>query len=224
LVFASLARISRAQDKQAILVDKFQDASCEVLWARLDNLSSQLNSNPEVIATIAMSGKIGQLRDDLWIDDMIRGYFRSTRPIPSDRWKIVRTAPKAERNIEFWITPVGGEPPRIESAEWSLGLPKETNPFVFDYEPDHMEEVTVCLDSDRIRLLAQVLQANQTARTNVVLIVRSQNEFVRRTRRTMSELVGVYGISRQQIRIFKKITRRPNPYRIHPDVEYWLVP
>ena len=220
----ALSPVAQAQDKQSILIDTFQKVSCEELWARLDNLQSALGSNPDAVATISLSGKIGELHDDLWIEDMIRGYFLRTRPVSSDRWKIVRTRPEVERNIEFWITPAGAEAPKIETAEWSLAYPRQTKPFMFAYEPDHMEEVTVCLDSNRIRLLAQVLQANSNARTNVVLIVRSRKEFERREHRTLSELVDVYGIRREQIKIFKKITRRPNPYRIHPDVEYWLIP
>jgi hypothetical protein len=215
---------SAQQVPTAIMVDQFSDASCEVLWARLDNFHNELSNNPTAVATIAVSGKIGELHDDLWIEDMIRGYFLRTRTIPSARWKIVRMRPEVNRKIEFWITPLGAEPPKIETAEWSLIYPEETKPFIFAYDPDHMEEVSVCLASNQLRFLAQVLRANPTARINVVLVVRSQKEFARRTRQTIAELVRDYGVQLKQIRVFKKITRKADPYNIEPDVEYWFVP
>jgi hypothetical protein len=207
----------------SMLVDGFQDASCEVLWARLDGFRSALSNDPSAIATIAISGKIGEIQNDLWIEDMIRGYFRMTG-ISSDKWKIVRTRPQAERRIEFWISPAGAEPPRIEAAEWSLTYQKPAKPFIFAYEPDHMEDVSVCLPSNGLRLLSNVLQASPNARTNVVLMVRSKKEFERKRRRTLFELVSSYAIQRQQIRIFKQIINKPDPYHIEPEVEYWLVP
>ena len=205
-------------------MDSFQNPNCEDLWARLDNLLVALSKNPDSTATFALSGKTGELRNDLWIENMIRGYFRSMKNIPADRWKIVRTGPAAARRIELWITPPGAIPPEIERADWSLLYAKTTKPFIFAYSPDHMEDVTVCLPSDQLRLLAVVLSANPTARTNVVLIVRSQKEFVRRMLHTSADLVDDYGIQRKQIKIFEKVTRKKDPYNIEPDVEYWFVP
>jgi hypothetical protein len=206
------------------MVDQFTDASCEVLWARLDGFRSEINNNPNAVATVTLSGKIGEIEKDLWIEDMIRGYFLRTDKLPVERWKVVRLRPDAERRIEFWIIPAGADDPKIETAEWSLVYSKDTKPFLFAYKPDHLEEVSVCLVSNRVRLLAQLLRANPTSRTNVVLIVRSQKEFVRRMRQTIAELVNDYGVSRKQIKIFKKVTRKKAPYNIEPDVEYWFVP
>ena len=132
--------------------------------------------------------------------------------------------PEAKRKVELWITPAGAERPKIDSAEWSLIYPKGTKPFIFAYDPDHSEEVDVCLASDQTGLLAEVLKANPSARTNIVLKVRSQNEFARRKRQTISELVNHYEISVQQIKIFKQIAHKPDRYHIEPDTEYWLVP
>jgi hypothetical protein len=206
------------------MVDQFADASCEVLWARLDGFREEISNNPDSVATVALSGKIGEIDKDLWIEDMIRGYFLLTHSLSADRWKVVRLRPEAERRIEFWITPVGAEAPKLEAGEWSLQYTKGSKPFLFAYQPDHMEEVSVCLASNRVRLLAQVLSANPNARTNAVLVVRSQKEFVRRSGQTIAELVRDYGIPRKQIKVFKKISRKADPYNIEPDVEYWLVP
>jgi hypothetical protein len=222
VLFASCAFPQR--QPASTLVDSLQNPSCEDLWARLDYFLVELSKKPDSSATIALSGKMSELRDDLWIEDMIRVYFRSMKNVPTDRWRIVRTGPAAARKIELWITPPGGKPPEIQQANWSLLYAKTTKPFIFAYSPDHMEDVTVCLPSNQLRLLAQVLSVNPTARTNVVLVVRSQKEYARRMRQTIAELVDDYGVQRRHIKIFKKVTRKKDPYNIEPDVEYWFVP
>lgn len=206
------------------LIDTVRDTSCEVLWAQLDNFAVELHNNRGSFATIGISGEIGDLRDDLWTEDMIRRYFVRLREIPLDRWQVVRMRPEAKRKVELWITPESAERPKIDSAEWSLIYPAGIKPFIFAYDPNHAEEIDVCLPSDQTGLLAEVLKANPTARTNVVLKVRSQKEFARRKRQTISELVNHYEINVQQIKIFKQIIHKLDPYRIGPDIEYWLVP
>ena len=143
-LFLVLASVSPAQSRNSFLVDKFQNPSCEDLWARLDGFLIQLHNDPEAIATVAVSGKVGQLRDDLWTEDMIRRYFLS-RNVPSHKWKLVRTRPETERRIEFWLTPAGAEAPRIDIAEWSLEYPRKTKPFIFASYPNYAQEVSVCL-------------------------------------------------------------------------------
>lgn len=205
------------------LIDEFQNPSCEDIWARLDGFLIQLNNNPDAKGTIAISGKSNDLRDDLYYDAMIRGYFLK-RKVPASRWKIVRTPLERDRQVKFWLTAPGSMPPEIQVAEWSLEYSPEVKPFIFTWGENYMVEVTVCLYVDELALLARVLKANPEAKTNVVLKVRSRYEFTRRKRRSIAALVNDYSIRRSQIRIFKKSGFKGDRYGIEPNAEYWLIP
>jgi hypothetical protein len=219
----ALASSQLRVETKPFLVDQFADPNCEDLWARLDGFLSQLNRNPDTIGTVTISGKIGDLRNDLMIEDMIRRYF-ARRNVSPERFQILRLKPETQRMLEFWITPAGGETPKLQTAEWSLVYPTEAKPFIFAVEPSYDVEINICLYSDPLALLSKVLRANQDACTNVVLKVRSQKEYLRRKRRVISNLITKYGIQRQRIRIFKQVTHETNTYGIYPDIEYWFVP
>ena len=181
-----------AQEKaKAILVDEFGQTSCEEIWVRLDNFLIQLNENPGAIGTAEISGKIGDAHKDLYFESQINMYFLR-RKIPRERWSIVRTRPGTERSFRFWLTPTGGDLPKINAAEWSLQYTKETKPFVFGWGESYAEDV--CLTADELGNLAQILKANPNARTNVVLVVRSQREYDRRRREVMKQLSEDYSI------------------------------
>lgn len=218
-----LYTVAHSQNPEAFQqIDEFQNPNCEDLWARLDNFRIQINNNPDATAIVALSGKNYDLRNDLWYEAMIRTYFMS-RKLPAGRWKVLRTQPQAVRKAEFWLTPAGGELPNVQVSDWSLEYSKETKPFIFTFGDSYAVETNVCLYADELALLARVLAANPSARTNVVLKVRSQKEYLRRKASTISTLVNDYAIRRHQIKIFKEVTHRPNPYGIHPTVEYWFV-
>lgn len=204
------------------LVDEFSNPNCEDIWARLDNFLTQLNNNPMATATISMSAKRGEARDDLYYETMMRNYF-ITRKVALERWRIIRTKAEESRIIRFWLTPPGARLPMLEVAAWSLEYPLGTKPFIFTNGENYMVEVTVCLYVNELDLLAKVLAANPHSRTNVVLIVKSKEQFYRRKKQVLRKLVGDYSISSNRIKFFQRINRRPNPYGIRSDAEYWFV-
>ena len=102
--------------------------------------------------------------------------------------------------------------------------PSGTKPFLFTEGESYSVELGVCLDVDEVALLAKALEFNPAARVNVVLIVRSNREYLRRKEKTTKELVDAYSISRSRIRMFRKLASKPNPYGIYPTTEYWLIP
>lgn len=208
---------------KAVLVDEFGKPDCEVLWAKLDGFIQQVQTDPTSIATIEISGKTDDSHGNFYWDNMIRGYF-VRRNIPKERWSVRRAALGNERIVRFWLTPPGAIPPKIEVAEWDMAYPIDTKPFIFTNGESYSVEVGVCLYVDEIALLAKALEFNPAARVNVVLIVRSDREYLRRRQKTIKELVDGYSIRRSRIKIFKKLSSKPNPYGINPTTEYWLIP
>ena len=86
-----------------------------------------------------------------------------------------------------------------------------------------MVEVGVCLCVDGLALLADAVKENPGSRVSVVLIARSERSFQRRKLQTLKEL-GEYSIPRHRVRVFEVISRKPNPFGIKPEAEYWLLP
>ena len=216
------ANVSSGQAPQSISVDEFSNPNCEDIWARLDNLLVQLDNNPTATATISISAKHGELKGDLYFEAMMRNYL-IRRKISRDRFQIIRTHPTAHREIEFWLTPPGATSPKIDRAEWSLEYARDTKPFIFTHGENYAVEIGVCINVDELSLLAEVLEANPIARTNVVLDVRNGSQFNSKKRKTLKDLME-YGIAKKRIRFFKRINRKPNPYGIRPTAEYWFAP
>lgn len=211
------------EPQKAVLFDEFGSPDCENLWARLDGVMHELSFKPTSTATVEISGIASDVHVNFYWENMIRGYF-IRRNLPQDRWIVRRTALGKERRVRFWITPSGGVLPEIQEAEWDMKYPVGTKPFIFTNGRSYSVEVGVCLDVNEIALLAKALESNPDARINVVLIVGSDRECLRRRRETIKELVEVYSMERSRIRMFKKLSSKPNPYGIHPTAEYWLVP
>lgn len=208
-----------AQRSSATLVDEFGNPNCEDLWARLDNFLIQINNNPDLVGTISFSGKVGDLQRDLYYENQMKLYF-IRRQIPQSRWRIIRVKPRPSRTIQFWLTQPGETPKGVEFSQWSLVYPDGTKPFVFAWADSYPEDV--CLTADEVGLLAEVLKANPDARTNVVLVVRTQQDYERRRKQTLRRLTSNYLIPKRQIRIFKDL--RSKRYGIASDVQYWFVP
>lgn len=212
-----------AQTRPAsVLIDEFQNGNCEQIWARLDSLAIRMNADPTATGTVSISGAINDIRNNLYYDAMIRGYFADRRM--SERVKIIRTDLQQKRHFELWLTPANAEPPVVHAADWPLEYPEHAKPFIFTEGENYMVTVSVCLYVDEVALLAKVLKANPKARTNVVLKVPSHKEFALRKRKVIKILTTNYSIPRSQIRIFEQLGFKKDPHGIESNTEYWLVP
>ena len=212
-----------AQTRPAsVLIDEFQNGNCEEIWARLDMLAVQMNNDPSATGTVSISGVVNDVRDNLYYEAMVVGYFADRRM--SDRVNIIRTALQQKRHFELWLTPANSEPPVVHPAEWPLEYPENAKPFIFTERENYMVTVSVCLPVDELALLAKVLGVNPKARTNVVLKVPSHKEFALRKRKVIKILTTNYSIPRSQIRIFEQLGFKKDPHGIESNTEYWLVP
>lgn len=207
----------------SMLIDEFTDPNCEDLWARLDNLSVQIRANPSAVATVEISGKTNDIRANLYWESMIRTYLIK-RKFPSERWRLIRTPLQVHRRFRFSLTPPRAPLPDTDDADWPIEYAPGKEPFIFTSGDSYAVEINVCLYVDEIALLEKVVAANPRSRLNVVLIVKSERQFRRRKRDTLAMLSEDYAIPLTRIKVFKKISRKPNPYGIEPNTEYWLLP
>ena len=196
---------------------------CEMLWAQLDLASSETLKVAGSRLVIDITGFVQDSpeRNVYWYE-FVRSYF-ARRKIEPDRWTI-RTLPLADQwTIKFWILPAGSDPPQVIERKWRLKYPSGTKPFMFTNGDSYSVEVGVCLYVDEVAMLADAVKENPSSRVNVVLTVKSDREFIRRKRKVLKEL-DEYSVSPDKVRVFKKISRKPNPYGIDPTIEYWLLP
>ena len=224
LLLSSLSGATNAQvPPKTVLLNEIGDPQCEFLWAALDHLRAEILNKPGSFATVEISGVTGDPRGNFYWEAFIRNHL--ARYTPKASWAIHRTAVGSDRRVKLWLTPPGGDPPKINVAEWSFIYPPDTKPFVFSNGgEDHSVKSGVCLYVDEIRLLANALRENPEARLNVVLIVPSDRAYRRRRANTLRMLTREYSISPSHIRIFRKLDTKPDPHDLEPDAEYWFVP
>jgi hypothetical protein len=223
LLVAFVVGANGQEPPKAILVDEFSNPNCEVLWSRLDAFIQEMKSDSTSVAIIEISGKANDPKGNFYWDSMIRGYFTRTN-FPPKRWNIHRTALADQRILRFWRMPPGAALSSIDVAEWTMVYPRGAKPFIFTNGESYAAEIDVCLHVDEIALLAKALEFNPGARVNVVLVVRSNREYLRRKQKITKDLVDDYSISRSRIKMFMKLSSKPNPLGIHHTTEYWLIP
>lgn len=211
---------------QPILVAERANANYELMLQILDLTAITVAKHPGSKCIIVVAGKNDEVHKDLFLEIMVRKYFTTRAgPLLKDRWKFVRARQTGQRSVKAWVIPEGVAEPEIDAADWSLLYPARTKPFLItdcggypaEWEPEP------CSYADDIYILARLLEADQNARTNVVLKVRSRMEFAARKRKTLANLRNSYGINAKQVRFFK-VTLSPNADEGPSTVEYWFVP
>lgn len=198
------------------------EPSCEFLWAQLDLVRSEMLTNSNARLVVEITGITDSPRDNIYWYEFLRSYL--SRYIPSqERWTI-RTLPLHERReIKFWLIPPDDSLPPAKEVKWSYSFPPKTKPFLFTNKENYSVEVGVCIYVNELAMLANAVKDNPGARINLVLIVKTEREFIRRKREAINELES-YGVSAKKVTVFKKRSRKPNPYGIQPTSEYWLLP
>jgi len=224
LLICFVAATAAQEPPKAVLYDEFGKPDCELLWARLDGLASELQKRPDTVAIVdIISAPSKDPHIAFYWDSMIRGYF-IRRKFPQHRLNIRRGVLASDWSIKFWVSSPGARLPELKESKWQMIYQSGSKPFLFTNGESYSVEVGVCLDVDEIALLAKALGFNPGARVNVVLIARSNREFLRRKAKVTETLVNGYSIDRSRFRIIKKINSKPNPYGIDPTTEYWLLP
>ncbi len=214
--------VFRGQE-QPTLITELGSPDCEFLWSQLDTVASEMSKHPASTLTVDMAGLATAFphRNIYWYE-MLRGYF-SSRKLAAQRWQI-RQLPLADQwRIQFWLVPPAAKPPETQGALWNFKYPPGTKPFLFTNGESYSVTVGVCLPVDEIGLLGAAFNENPGSRVNAVLIVRTDREFEKRKRQVLKTLAE-YSIPRARVRVFKKISKEPNPHGINPVTEYWFLP
>ena len=218
-VLISVLWISAEAQKspEAKLVDEFGPLPCGDLSARLGYFDHQLRQQPESAGYVIMFGDRDDIRANMFREGLIKGYFNKhgvvlnrLRFIPSDLGNELRT--------QFWLVPVGSDPPVVRITEWSNKLAPNAKPFKFAWLNDFDD---ICPPVDEVRLFADLLKANPFARGNIVIRDTSRRAITKLKRDTLKSLVEEHGILSKQLRFFP-VQKMPDG--MHQRIEYWIVP
>ena len=205
----AVSQISFAQDKpRAVLVDEFDNISCDDFLARADNLFIELQNEPNSQGYVVIYGKNESLPKkiayELWTNGAIK--FRN---FDGNRITKVRGAETKNIKVQFWKVPAGAEKPNFNEAKWNFTFQPKTKPFVFH---DDLEQI--CSSDSFEKIFAEYLNANPQSRGHIVIYGKSPKEFERQKRQTQKLLKN---IPSHRLRYFFIKTDYSN-------TEYWLVP
>ena len=216
-----VSHVSFAQDKQEVaLIDQFMRENCEMTKARIDNLMSIVNSSAQNYGVIAINAKQNGLRSNLIYEEMLRGSMLLRR-FSFDRVRFVRTNDKPEGEVRMWIVQDQRWMPAGENG-WDLTIAADTKPFIVSSEWYYAEDV--CPPVDGRRVLAELLNANPTAQSHIV--VRSGSRLLSLTARQklLRDFDKESSVSKTRIHFFFAKRTHPRTMIDEPDTEFWFVP
>ena len=211
-----------AQEKpKAVLIDEFEPGNCEITKARVDNLMAQVTSNVQLHGVIVINAKNDAMRTNLIYEEMLRGSI-ADRGFSLDRVTFVRTNDKPEGLVRMWIVQDDADRRPQGSGAWNLTIPADAKPFIVGAEWYFADDI--CPPVDVPRILAEMLNANPAARSNVVIRPGSRLLPSNHRQRFFREMQKKYGVSKTRIRFFFAKRARPLNAMSEPDTEFWLVP
>jgi hypothetical protein len=216
IAFFFIAGLAQAEPK-AELIDEFERTPCDDFRARLDLFSIHLKAQPTSKGYVVVFGEANDMHRNVLYEGMIEGYFRQWK-IDLNRIRFVHSGFKEKLTFQFWVVPLGAEPPPFSVVEWSFKVSETEKAYLFTWEQNYDD---ICPEVDGVKLFVQFLRANPNSHGNIVIRNKTYKEIRRKTRVVLAELTQKFRIPRIQLRIF---TVRETPHGPNPTVEYWLVP
>jgi hypothetical protein len=203
---------------EATLIDEHRSLPCDDLMSRWDAFYMELSDNPNSTGFIVIANRAEKRWESVLRQLWIERYTRY-RGFDLSRIKIVRTLSDEDLRISYWRVPMEASEPTV-SVDASYEIPRTLKPFLFGQSdfPDMPE----CADIDDGRMLARFLNANPSARANLVFGARSIRTARKEAAEIVTNLVKTYGVKRSRIRVFLRADRS-RPYDF-PMSEYWFLP
>lgn len=202
---------------EAELLWEVEKPNCEMLSAFLDLLTVRLQENRNSRGLVVIKGDEANMRDNVIYESMVLRYFDDKTDV-RPRISVLRAKSNSKMTLQSWIVPASAKTPEISIANWSYAAAAGTKPYLFTWENIYDG---ICPDAEDLRLFADFLKANPSARGNIVVRDPSQRRIAQKQAKIIKELTKTFGISRKQLRIFKSF--EPSTGML-PPVEYWFVP
>ena len=205
-----------AQKPSAKVVVEFSEESCDDQTYYLSKFATALAETPGSKGIAAFYPQKGQPQAALDFENRFRVTAKFMR-FPDDLATIIRAKPQSSTKVEYWVVPVGADPPKIEVAKPDEIFESISAPF--KYNTEFGGEMCPPAPPEQI---ADIMNTNP--KVYLRLVIRGKSERYRRTKmnKWLHILVDQQGLPRNRIRVF--LTRKLEDYYPYQDVEFWFVP
>lgn len=209
LSLAAFQIISSQEVSNAVLVDEFENISCDDFLARIDNFYIELSNDPSAQGYVVVYGDNSYLRKkltyELWLNGAIK--FRN---FDESRITKVRESESGSLKVKLWKVSAGAKKPVFEQTKWNFVFSESAKPFIFyDYFSDQ-----ICSRVSFEKVFAEFLKANRDAHGHIVIYEKSAKDFSE-MRNKILDLIPE--IPKNQLKFF-------HVKRNESNVEFWLVP
>jgi hypothetical protein len=220
LLILTSAAISFSQDgPRATLVDEFDEATCEDLDLRLQNLYTKLAQNPGSRAAVTIRTVQNDRNLVVEYNKRIQNRLRFWK-LDTTRLDIFNGEDAGRLEIHFWLVPPGAANPANSGPVLTIEKYDLTKPFIYGTSTFGEDCPTFLLD-----LYADLIKANQNVRGHIVIFpyARLLPSYVRESKwQTASNWIGWltkdFGVPRNRLRLY---FGKPSLER---NAEFWIVP
>jgi len=213
LLSLSFASASRGQNGEPQLLDKFERIPCSDFRGRIDSFLAEVSLQPGKTGYVALSAS-GERLDIGRRRTMIESQL-FWRNFDMKRVEFVRREGLNPLEVEFWLVAPGETLPFEYDSKWSFNVPRGQKPFVLVVGGFDASE---CPESRDAVFVAKFLDANQSARLNVVIKCNDRNCFREVRQSLVDQIVGESGIERKRLRFFWKPAKSD-----YYEYEFWIL-
>lgn len=199
-------------DPTAIKIDEFGKLTCCDFEVRVDNFLLALKNQPSATGYAVISGDT--LSQRLYLER----FFLDAKAETNADQNVTIIREKGQGigpSVTFWLVPEGAEKPPFQEISLDFMLPPDRKPFLF---VDNSEPGVCPGYSLDLGHLSEFLQANPTARGNIVISSRVNAREYRELRTKLKANALAAKIAIDRIRFFRGATL------YNSTVEIWLVP
>ena len=216
LLFALCGLAAAAQKPSAKVIVEFSEASCDDQTYYLSRFATALAETPGSKGIAVFYPQKGQPGEALAYENGFRVTSNFMR-FKDDFATIIRARPQSSTKVEYWVVPVGADPPKIDVAKPDEIF--ESVSAAFKYNTEFGGEMCPPARPEQI---ADIMTTNP--KVYLRLVIRGKSERYRRTKmnKWLHILVDQQGVPRNKIRVF--LTHKLEEYYPYQDVEFWFVP
>jgi hypothetical protein len=216
LLFAPCGLAVIAQKSSAKVIVEFSEVSCDEQTYYLSRFATALAEAPGSKGIAVFYPQKGQPEKALDFENRFRVTAKFMR-FPDDLAIIIRAKPQRSTKVEYWVVPVGADPPKIDAAKPDEIF--ESVSAAFKYNTEFGGEMCPPARPEQI---ADIMTTNP--KVHLRLVIRGKSERYRRTKmnKWLHILVDQQGVPRNRIRVF--LTHKLEGYYPYQDVEFWFVP
>jgi len=203
---------------EARKLDVVPKPNCEMEKMFLAMFHNELEKDPTAVGVILIKGDRSSMRWNAIFESSVKNFLKTIGTDPN-RYEVLRSKSDSETTWELWIVPSGALPPKIERSAWSYKAQPGSLPYLFASENVFGDDI--CPEVDEVRIFTEFLNANPTAKANIVIRGTASRSINRTKQRVLSTLTRTYKVPKTKLRFF---VAKEIPNGMNPRVEYWFVP